>query len=396
MNPYLRNTKYTKKKSQYSGDYFEEGGWGDALTPDWLETPLQYYSKKYKQAMNVIPGVDTGVKGKGNVINLVGPGMALTTLGDFFSELYDYSDTQKAAATRNQEAWSYKVDVAQKLKKASPWPENIPKKFLNLGKAIPNVNLSIVLGVPPNSVADAYAQGAIFAYLTANMYKKPEFVELGNNFVFQAKRAPQSVKKPEIEINLDDPVGTIKSFAKADKVVQAMKNIRKQWLKKAKETDIFPAWYNIPGQLSREWDGASEIDNRLKLFAQPNEINFSRGIAEQSQSSFSDLLQVMRTPLILAGVSIAGVFLFPVVAPLLPTIGRGVVSAGRGVGKLASSTVRMIGASAKSGIEQAVKQGVTDKITIENIVAKQLKNENQNVSEDDIRKIIRQQLRSLK
>lgn len=104
----------------------------------------------------------------------------------------------------------------------------------------------------------------------------------------------------------------------------------------------------------------------------------------------------MKTPLILAGLGISGVFLFPVISPLLPTIGRGVVSAGRGVGKLASSTVRFIGNSAKSGIEDAIKQGITDKDMIENIVAKQLKTQNQNVSEEDIREIIRQQLGGLK
>ena len=393
-NHYLRNCKYAQRKTvtDFSGDYFKEGTLAASLTPDWLETPMQYYSKKYSQAMNVVPGVDTGVKGKGNIANLTGQGMVLTTLGDFFSELWDYSDTQAAAKRRNQDVWEYKVEVAQKLKN-EPWPSNIPKKFTNIGKALPNVNLSVVLGVPPNSVADAYAQGALFAYLTAIIYNKAEFRKLGNALVFKAKKSPNSIKKPEVDINLADPVATLKSFARADKVVNAMKEIQKQWLSLANKTGVYPAWYNIPGQLSREWDAAASINSRLKLFSKPEEINFSRSIAKQSQSSFTDLLYVMKAPLILAGLGIAGVFLFPIIAPLLPTIGSGIASTARTVGTLTAKTFRALSGAASAKIEDVVKQGIMDKEQIENIVTEQLKTENPTISEQDIRKIIRQQLR---
>jgi len=230
--------------------------------------------------------------------------------------------------------------------------------------------------------------------LTAKMYKKHEFKQLGDLLLQKAKQSPNDVKKPEFEVDLGDPVSTIKSFMGADKTVNAMKEVHEMWSKTAAETDIYPAWYNVPGQLSKKWEGASEINRRLKLFKKPEEINFSRGIAEQSQSSIWDLIEVMKGPLMIGGTAIAGVILFPYIAPLLPTVGRGVISVGRGVGKLSKSAISALSGSIKAGVENAVQQGITDQAQIESIVTKQVKSENPNVSEDDIRRIIRQQLRS--
>jgi hypothetical protein len=389
MNKYLKHYKRKRHPDQFGGEFFEEGGWGDWLTPDSVETALNYYGKKITAPVVTEDGISTDA-----LLNKTPSGLMYTTIRDFFSEAWDYPSTQKAAATRNQHAWQFKSEVAKKLINAPGWPDGIEPKWSNVAKAIPSVNLSIVLGVPPNSVADAYAQGAIFAYLTAKMYKKHEFKQLGDLLLQKAKQSPNDVKKPEFEVDLGDPVSTIKSFMGADKTVNAMKEVHEMWSKTAAETDIYPAWYNVPGQLSKKWEGASEINRRLKLFKKPEEINFSRGIAEQSQSSIWDLIAVMKGPLMIGGTAIAGVILFPYIAPLLPTVGRGVISVGRGVGKLSKSAISALSGSIKAGVENAVQQGITDQAQIESIVTKQVKSENPNVSEDDIRRIIRQQLRS--
>lgn len=390
MNKYLKHYKRKRHPDQFGGEFFEEGGWADYLTPDAVEHALKFYGQKITAPVVKEDGsVDTDA-----LLNKTGPGLMYTTLRDFFSEAWDYSSTQKAAARRNQDAWQFKSEVATKLINAPGWPEGIEPKWSNVAKAIPSVNLSVVLGVPPNSVADAYAQGAIFAYLTAKMYRKQEFKQLGDMLLQKAKQSPNDIKRPEFEVDLKDPIGTIKSFMGADKTVSAMKEVHKMWRKTAAEADVYPAWYNIPGQLSKNWEGASEINRRIGLFSKPEEINFSRSIAEQSQSSIWDLIQVMKGPLMIGGAAITGVLLFPYIAPLLPTVGRGVVSVGRGVGKLSKSAISALSGSIKAGVENAVQQGITDQSQIESIVTRQVKSENPNVSEDDIRRIIRQQLRS--
>lgn len=78
-NKYLKHYGKKRIKSSFAGDYFQEGGWGDRLTPDWLETPMQYYTKKVYQAGNTA-GLRDGDEGKGNIINLTGQGLVLTTM----------------------------------------------------------------------------------------------------------------------------------------------------------------------------------------------------------------------------------------------------------------------------------------------------------------------------
>jgi len=386
MNKYIKHYRNKRHPDQFGGEYFEEGSWSDWFVPDQVETAIKFYGKKMSA-----PAVrEDGSVDLKSLANKTPGGLLATTMYDFFSEVWDYPETQKAAATRNQDAWKFKSEVAKKLINAPGWPEGIEPKWSNVAKAIPSVNLSVVLGVPPNSVADAYAQGAIFAYLTAKMYKKNEFKQLGDHLLQKAQQSPNSVKKPEFEVDLQDPAKTIKSFLGADNVVKTMKEVNSLWKKTASKTKVYPAWYNIPGQLSKKWEGASEINRRIELFSKPEEIDLSRGIAEQSQSSIWDLLEVMKGPLIIGGTTIAGIILFPYIAPLLPSIGRGVVS----VGKLSKSAISALSGSIKAGVENAVQQGITDRSQIESIVTKQVKSENPNVSEDDIRRIIRQQLRS--
>jgi len=295
--------------------------------------------------------------------------------GGLFKELWEYSDTKAEASKRNESAWQHKLKIASEYKNAKPWPDSIPKKLSNVRKAYPRLtNISVPLGVAPNSEADAFAQGAIFAYLTAKMFDIHQFKNLGDSFVSKAMKSNQDIE--------DGPATR-----------QAQLRVYKAWHGRAKETSLLPAWYNLPQQFKnmRTKSGVSAVilDKRIKQFSNEDEIKFSQGIAKDNQSSLSDLAYSMRGWIALATLAIGGVFLAPVIGPLLPTIGRvagkgaidtaklagkGVIGTAKLAGKGAIGTAKLIDKKMDESKEEKQKeksiQDAVDKAMKENQIKK--------------------------
>jgi len=348
-NPYLSH--YQKKRLIETDSYDEFGfmGIGDA----W-DTATRYYGKQYNRGGG-------GVSGVGKILT--------GTTSDLYVSVRDYEQTNKDAARRNERAWERKVEIAKIYRNLPAWPKG-QKKFLSLvRKAYPEApNWSWALAIPPNSIADAYAQGAFASYLTALMWNRPLFKKLGDSFLEKAEHWGRKGKKPintdsflmsVIEpYNVINVVGTLfldKSgvdITKGAPVAKVMKGIVSKWLTLAYETGIITKTTDLKAQIKNVISGNNEKEakNFLKILrnnAKPNEIKFSQNLAAESQAELTDLAYNMRGVFLAGGMAIAGVVLFPYIAPLIAPLGNGLIGIGKAAGKGIGAVGKGIGAVGK-------------------------------------------------
>jgi hypothetical protein len=385
MNPYLQKTKFAQARQQ---DEYGFLGIGEA----W-DTAKKYWTDK---------GVVEG----------------LTSAG---SEILDYSSTQKEARNRNKERWKFILEIAKKYRDAGPWPANVERKLLWVNKAYPDLpSSSNVLAIAPNSIAAVNAQAAMFAYITAKMFDKPEFIALGDVYAKKAKNSDKSVLQQ----------GSVKARQKEQKV------FLKDWMKTAVQTGIITNWYNLIQQFQNAISGegvqAERILERLKLMTKRNELEFADQLTKDSSSSVFDLLYVMRGWLGMAGVVLMivyGAALFAILAAYVPgfasaagrvatTAGRGVAKGAKGAGKLigtgVSRTGKALSGLARNSMMNAIsdaKEALNDKDfqkSVQNImngiqssganVSPMLQTQlnqamaNPNLNEEDLKRIIKQVL----
>ena len=329
-NRFLQNTKFAKAqraKQQEFGGFLDEvkhqwnitkKGWGDALG-----NPLDYGTRVVK-------------------------------------EVFDYSDTNQESAKRNEHAWKRKLEIGKAYRDAGAWPKSVPLKLNMVRHAYPSLpTISNAIGVPPNSVADAFAQGAVFCFITAKMYNKPEFKQLGNQMAQKAKSAPADITK-------------------GAPVQAAMRKVSKAWLNMAKQSGIIPSWYNLIDQAKNMFDGtaipAEILAKRIKQFGKANEIQWSQQIAAEAQGSLWDLAYAMRGWLGLAGLILTGVFAGPAIVSALPSIGRGAVSAGKATGKAIGKAGKATVSAGKS-TASAIKSARETKEDISSLIGTKKKSE---------------------
>lgn len=359
-NHYL--THYQKKIQHPDLVEDEFGAWYNPL--DWgvgeaLNTAGGYYKKQYQRGG--LTGIVTG------------------TTSDLYTAVSDYDQTQKEARKRNEGAWERKVEIAKAFKKLGPWPAKIPKYLYQVGKAYPDApNWSWGLAMPPNSVADAYAQGAVAAYLTAKMWNRPTFIQLGDSLLKKAEHWGKKGKKP---INSDSFLVSIQpgvmvintvsglfqdksgvDVTKGAPVAKVMKGIVAKWMELAYQQKILTKPTDLIGQIKNVMAGNDEkaamtFAQLLRNNATPSEIKFSQNVAQESQASIADLAYNMRGIIGIAGIAIAGLFLYPVIMPLLPTVFSGIKKVGKGVGKgigaVGKGAGKLITASGKKDAEEA-------------------------------------------
>ena len=354
-NPYLFH--YQKKLHHpdliNADDEFGEDG--------WLATAGKFYRKKYRQGGGGLKGIYS---------------MTVGTAGDLVDEIGDYSSTQKDSRRRNEGAWERKVEIAKAYKKLGPWPEKVPKVLYQVGNAYPDApNWTWGLAMPPNTVADAYAQGAVAAYLTAKMWNRPQFIKLGDSLLAKAEHWGLKGKKPinsdSFLVSIQPTVLVVNSVSglfqdksgvditKGAPVAKVMKGIVAKWLQLAYDQKIITRPTDIVGQIKNVVAGNDEnqAKNFLKLLrnnAKPEEIKFSQKIASESQASVADVIYNMRGAFVLAGLLIAGVVFFPIIGPMLPSIGRGIGKVGKGVVKGVGAVGKGAGKLLVTGKEGAI------------------------------------------
>ena len=344
-NPYLQHYQLKRMEDQF-------GFLG-------LGTAYDYYAKGFKTHGALAP---------------------LHTAGDLVEAVAGRTELNRQTANRDERAWKRKVEIAEKYRDLPPWPAKIRRSYPDFIKAYPDApNINWALAASPNTPADAYAQGAVFSYITAKMFDQPKFIGLGDTFLKEAislgEKGQALLEGPALYIptfyviNMVHGLFQDKSgidISKGHPVATAMKIIVAKWITLAYETGILTKWHGIGAQIKNVFTGKDETQAKLlykmmRTRARPEEIQFSQNIAADSQASFGDLVYSLRGLFALAGLAIVGVVAAPAImgaAPgLLSSVGRiGGKVAGKAAtltGRAAVGTGKLIGRSASSAANAA-------------------------------------------
>jgi hypothetical protein len=344
---------------------------------------IQYYQLKRMEDQFGFLGLGTAWDYYAKAFKTHGVAAPLHMTGDLYESVAGYEQLQKQTAKRDERAWARKVEIAEKLKKLPKWPANIRRSLPDFARAYPDEpNINWALSMPPNSPADAYAQGAAFSYVTAVIFDKPKFIQLGDGFLKEAKSWGEkgtplinmdsflaSIMTPFYTVNFVHGLFQDKSgvdITKGHPVAKVMQFIMTKWIALAYQTGILTKWYNLPAQVGNVIGGRDETQAKLiyKMIrnnARPEEIQFAQKIAADSQASVGDLVYSLRGLFVLAGLAIVGVVAGPAIigaAPgLLSSVGRiGGKVAGKAAsltGRAALGTGKLIGRSASSAATAA-------------------------------------------
>jgi len=344
---------------------------------------IQYYQLKRMEDQFGFLGLGTAADYYGKKLKQSWHAPITSTASDLFESVTGAQELGKQTAKRDERAWARKVEIAKKFRELPKWPANIKRTYPDFTRAYPDSpNISWALGVPPNTPADAYAQGAAFCYVTAKMFDKPDFIRLGDAFLKEAiswgEKGTPMIKQDTFLDQLDLSIYTINfvhglfqdksgvDITKGYPVAKVMRKIVTQWIALAHKTGVLTKWYNFPAQVGNVVAGKNETQAKLlyKLMrnnARPEEIKFAQKIAADSQASVGDLAHNLRGLFALAGLSILAVVAAPAIigaAPgLMASVGRiGGKVAGKAAsltGRAALGTGKLIGRSASSAATAA-------------------------------------------